>query len=200
MRINKRQAGLFFCGQPLVGYNHHSKDMRPSPWIGIALGALGFLFLVIGLSWSRWAAREFGRWHYGSHYVAAELEVTKFTPKPRDSSAQSWIDGVIHPGGENVTARGGDIAINQYDGPNDRWGHQPRPGELEGQRIPVLYWPLHAGPTNWWQPPAVIVRGSIPRGIVVLCHLAISGAFFFAALFSFRSGLRHLKAAVPPER
>ena len=183
---------------PLVGYNYGLKNMRPSPWIRIALRALGLFFLIIGLSWSLWAARGFGRWFYGSHYVAAELEVTKFTPKPRDSDAQSWIDGVIHPGGEEVTARGGNIAINQHEGPNDRWGHPPRPGELEGQRLPVLYWPHHAAMERWWHPPTVVAPGAIPGDASVLCHIAISVLFLFGAEYCFRRGFKNCEAAVPP--
>jgi hypothetical protein len=164
------------------------------------LGALGFVSLVIGLSWSFWAVREFGLWNCGDNYVAAELEVTEFTPKPRNSRAQSWIDGVIYPGGEKVTARGGNISINQHDGPNDRWGHEPRPGELEGQRLPVSYWPHHAEVERWWHPPTVIAPGAIPGGAAVLTHIAITGTFLFGALFCFQRGFRSLKAAVSAKK
>src|SRR5262245_53140032 len=56
---------------------------RPSPWIGVLLGGAGFLALILGLSLAILAQREFRLWLCTGHYVEVELEVTKFTPKPR---------------------------------------------------------------------------------------------------------------------
>jgi hypothetical protein len=171
--------------------------LETSPWIGIGWCALGLFSLLVGLVWFLFAAREFRLWLCADYYVPAELEVTRFTPKPRDSSARAWIEGVIHPGGEEVTARGGDISINQFDGPHDRWGHEPRPGELEGQRLPVAYWPSHGEVERWWHPPSIVARETIPAGGAVVRDVIVSGAFFIVALFFFRRGVRSLKAVFP---
>lgn len=171
--------------------------MATSPWFGIKWIALDLLALLIGFVWSWVAERQFRFWLYADHYVAAELEVTRFDSKPRNSAARCRIEGVIHPGGELVVTTDRDIAIKQFDGPEDRAGHEPLPGELEGQRLAVLHWPRHADVKRWWHPPTVLTRGGIRQGGVVVRDMLLGGAFVGVGLFCFRRGFRYLTAAVP---
>ena len=171
--------------------------MATTPWVGIKWCVLGMLALLIGCVWSWVAARQFRLWLYADRYVAAELEVTRFVGKPRNSQARCWIEGVLHPGGERVVTNDGDIAIKQFIAPGDRTRHEPLPGEIEGQRLAVAHWPQHAD--RWWHPPTVVSPGEIRGGGVILRNVLLAGAFVVAGLGCFRRGIRYLKASVPPE-
>jgi hypothetical protein len=174
--------------------------MATSPWVGIKWIALGLLALLIGFVWSWVAERQLRLWLCAGHYVIAELEVTRFIGKPRNSQARCWIEGVIHPGGERVVTSDRDVAIKRFIRPGDRTRNEPLPEEIEGQRLTVSYWPEHAAVKRWWHPPTVVSLGEIPNGAVVLRDMFLGGAFAGAGFFCFRRGFRCLKAAVSPNR
>ena len=168
--------------------------MATSPWVGIRWFALSLLTLLIGLVWSAVAERQFRLWLYADHYVAAELEVTHFIGKPRNSEARCWIEGVIHPGGELVVTTDRDIAIKRFISPQDSTRNEPLPSEIEGQRLAVLFWRQHADEECWWYPPTVVTPSDIPGGGVVVRNVLLSGAFVGVGLLCFRRGFQYLKA------
>jgi hypothetical protein len=161
---------------------------------------LGLIALGIGGIWSVIAERQFRFWLCSEHYVEAEFEVTRFYPKPRDSHARCQIEGVVHPGGDRVVTTDRDIAIKQYNGPEDRFGHEPSPAELEGKRLAVIYWPPHPESHRWWHPPSIASRGTIRSGSKVLSDLLFAAAFVSVGLFWCLRGARNLKATVRPSR
>lgn len=173
-------------------------NTAPSSWVGVRWGALGLLASLIGFMSSWVVERQFRLWLFAGRYVAAELEVTRFYSKPRNSRARCKIEGVIHPGGERVVTTDRDISIHQFAPSDDRWGHVPVDGEIEGQRLPVSHWPRSAHETRWWHPPTVVSPGEIRGGGVILCNVLLAGAFVSAGLFCFRRGVQILKASIPP--
>ncbi len=173
--------------------------MKTSPWAGIKWSALGLLALLIGFVWSWSAERQFRLWLYADYFLDAELEVKRFYSKPQNSEARCSIEGVIHPGGELVVVTDEYIAIKQFDGVDDRTGHEPRPGEIEGQRLAVSHWPQNTHARRWWHPPTVVSRGAIRRGGEVMRNVLLGGAFVVVGLLCFRRGFGILKASVPPE-
>ena len=174
-----------------------AKVNRAAAWAGIGWCALGLLALLIGVTWCMIAERLVRLWLYSDKYIAAELEVTRFHGKPRNSSALCLIEGVIHPGGESVRASDRNIAIKHYDGPDDIAGREPLPAEIEGKRLPVSYWPQQADENRWWHPPTVVTHGTIRGGDVVARNVLFSVAFVAAGLFCVRRGCRNVKASVP---
>ena len=118
--------------------------MATSPWVGIKWIALGLFALLIGFVWSWVAERQLRLWLCADQYVAAELEVTRFIGKPRNSQARCRIEGVIHPGGERVVTSDREVAIKRFIRPGDHTRNEPLPEEIEGQRLSVSYWPRHA--------------------------------------------------------
>ena len=173
--------------------------MATSPWVGIRWIALGLLALLIGFVWSWVAERQLRLWLCVDHYVAAELEVTRFIGKPRDSQARCWIEGVIQPGGERVVTSDRDVAIKRFIRPGDRRRNEPLPEEIEGQRLAVSYWPRHAEVKRWWHPPTVVSPEEIRGGAVVGRNVLLGVALLGAALFCFRRGFRYLRGAIPAE-
>src|ERR1043165_478080 len=101
--------------------------MAISGWHGIKWSAVALLAFLIGITWAVVAQRQFRFWLVADKYVDAELEVTRFYPKPLNSDARCQIEGVIHPGGDQVVTNDRDISIKQHNGPDDRWGHEPTP-------------------------------------------------------------------------
>jgi hypothetical protein len=150
--------------------------------------------MLIGFVWSWVAVRQLRLWLCADRYVAAELEVTRFIGKPRNSQARCWIEGVVHPGGERVVTSDRDIAIKRFIAPGDGTRNEPLPHEIEGQRLAVSHWPRHAGVKRWWHPPTVVSRGEIPSGGGVARNVFFGGAFIGVGLFCFRRGFRYLKA------
>ena len=172
--------------------------MATSPWVGIKWGALGLVALLIGAVWLLLAARHFNLWLYADHYVAAELEVTRFHPQPGPRSQGRTIEGVIHPGGAPALTSDRDLAIRQFVDPNESAGRRvPLRGEIEGRRLAVWYWPEHAGQVRWWHPPTVVMPGATQVGGVVVRDLLLGVAFVGGGLFCFRRGFRSLKLAAP---
>jgi hypothetical protein len=164
---------------------------------GIGWIVFGVAALLIGVVWCWLAVREVRLWAYADRYVDAELEVKRFYPKPRNSAALCKIEGMIHPGGEEVEASDEYIAIKHYDGPGDRQGREPKPSEIEGRRLPVSHWPRQAEGRRWWYPPAVVSRGQIPGAGAVWRDVVGGGAFLLVGWFSCRRGGRNLKSADP---
>jgi hypothetical protein len=175
-------------------------DVATSPWVGIKWIALGLLALLIGFVWFWVAERQLRLWLCAGYYEAAELEVTRFIGKPRNSQARCWIEGVIHPGGERIVTSDRDVAIKRFIRPGDRTRNEPLPEEIEGQRLTVSYWPGHAAVKRWWHPPTVVSREEIPGGAVVIRDLFLGGAFVGVGFFFCRRGFRYLKAAVSVDR
>lgn len=171
--------------------------MTTSPWAGIRWIALGLLALLIGFVWSWVAARQLRLSLCASHYVAAELEVTRFIGKPRNSQARCWIEGVIHPGGERVVTSDRDIAIKRFIRPGGHTRNEPLPEEIEGQRLAVSFWPRHAEVKRWWHPPTVVSPEETPGGAMVARNVVLSVSLLGIALFCFRRGFRYLKVAMP---
>ncbi len=170
--------------------------MALSPWVGMKWMALGLLALLIGAVWSLVAARQIRLWLHAGRYGAAELEVTKFVGRSPRSDSRGYIEGVIHPGGARVVAWDSDVSVKQREGPGDRWGRNPRPGELEGQRLPVAYWPRPAADERWWHPPAVIARTELRSGRVVWGNGLLAGGCLLGALWCFRRGACLLRATL----
>lgn len=173
--------------------------MATSPWLGMKWMALALLALLVGFVWSWVAARQVRLWLWADHYVAAEMEVTRFLGKPRDSRARARIEGLIHPHGARVVTSDVYISVKQFIRPGDHARKEPLPVDIEGQRIAVSYWPRNAGDKRWWHPPIVVSRGQIPRAAAVAGNLLAGGVLLGFALFCFRRGFRYLAAAVPPE-
>ena len=153
-------------------------------WHGFKWGSFGLLTLYIGLVFFMLAARDFNRWLYADHYVAAELEVTRFHPEPSGSRNKGrGIEGVIHPGGAKIWTSDGELAIKRFVDPGDRTGRRvPLRSEIEGTRLAVWYWPDHADVNRWWYPPMVIMPEAIPPSVIVRDVLS-SAAFFGVGLF-----------------
>jgi hypothetical protein len=136
-------------------------------------------------------------WWYADRYVAAELEVTGLRPiRSRRSTLGSWIDGVIHPGGEAVVADSRCI-FPPADG-TTRSG--PAPDAREGQRLAVWYWPRHADVKRRWHPPTVVWPGATQRGGAVVRIVLSWVAFGLAVVFCFWRGFRKYRLLVPPDR
>ena len=172
--------------------------MATSPWVGIKWSALGLLALLIGAVWFLMAARHFNLWRYADHYVAAELEVTRFHPQPGPRGQGRIIEGVIHPSGEPIQTSDSYIAIRQFVDPNDVTGRRvPLRGEIEGRRLTVWHWPEHAGMKRWWHPPTVVMPGATREGGAVVRDVLIGVVFVGGGLFCFRRGFRYLKLTVP---
>jgi hypothetical protein len=167
--------------------------MRRSPngtaiftWHASGWVILGMFALIIGLVWCWIAVRELQLWVYADRYVDAELEVRRFHPKPTNSQARCQIEGVIHPGGETVVVTDEYLSIKHHDGPDDRWGREPTPGEIEGRRLPVSHWPQRAASRRWWYPPTVVSRGQIPGAGALLRDFLGSVICLAAGWFCFR--------------
>ncbi len=174
--------------------------MATSPWVGLKWLGLGLLALLIGAVWFLAAARPLNLWLYADYYVAAELEVTRFQPKPGEKGQGRFIEGVIHPSGESIQTSDTYIAVRQFVDPKDVTGRRvPLRSEVEGRRLTVWYWPEHAAVRHWWHPPTVVMPGATQRGSVVVLEVLLGGAFVGVGVFCFRRGFRHLKAAVLPE-
>lgn len=174
--------------------------MAASPWVGIKWIALGLLALLIGFVWSWVAERQLRLWFCAGHYVSAQLEVTRFIGKPRNSQARCWIEGLIHPGGDLVVTSDRDVAIKRFIRSRDRTRNEPLPEEIEGRRLTVSYWPRHPAVKRWWHPPTVVPRREIPSGTAVMRDVFLGAAFAGAGFFCFRRGFRYLKAAVSSDR
>src|SRR4051794_12884086 len=173
--------------------------MTTSPWVGIRWIGLGLFALLVGFVWCLLAERQVRLWLKADQYVAAELEVTRFVGKPRNSRARCWIEGVIHPDGDRVVTSDRDIAIKRFIRPGDRARNEPLPEEIEGQRLAVSYWRRPADAKRWWHPPTVVSRGEIPGGVAVVRDVLSAGIFVGGGLFCFRRGAGYLKTAIPVE-
>jgi len=168
-----------------------------SGWVGILWCALGLLLVVVGAVWFLMAARHFNLWRYADHYIAAELEVTRFDPKLGDDGQGRTIEGVIHPGGERVWASDRDLAISQFVSPEDKTGRRvPLPGEIEGRRLAVWYWPQQAGEARWWHPPTVVMPGATQQGGAVVRDVLLGVSIVGVGVVCFRRGARYLKSSV----
>jgi hypothetical protein len=161
-----------------------------------ALGLLGWLllgFVSFGLGAFLFLLMEGNvrLWWYADRYLAAELEVRQV--RQVDSGRREGamrIEGVIHPGGETVVV-GGYAVFGYQDG---RPYGLPTPAEIEGQRVPVLYWPNHVGDAGWWHPPRIVRPGATQReGVVagaVLSWIGLGGlaAYCFRRVYRRAAG------------
>jgi hypothetical protein len=177
-----------------------TKMAFPAAWHAIKWIGPGIAMLLIGFVWSLIAVRQARLWYYADHYKDAELEVVRFYGKPRNSEARCRIEGVIHPGEEQVVTTDEYIAIKQRDGPEDRWGREPLSHEIEDKLLPVSHWPRQSEVRRWWYPPSVVGRGMIPGGGTVFINLLFGCAFLAAGLFSFRRGSRYVAESVLSKR
>ena len=183
----------------------HSNGDRPVSLAGLWWYLLGLLAFMIGALAMIVAMEHFPLWLYADHYVAAELEVTRFHPqRSRRSSGppdRATIEGIIHPGGERVLAKSVHLAIAQFVDPNDTTGRRlPLRGEIEGQRLAVWYWPEHDDVTCWWHAPTVVRPEAVARARdLVVPTVLIGAAFVGVGLYCFRCVYRHAKLAAPPE-
>jgi hypothetical protein len=173
---------------------------KPSPWRGVAWCAIGLFALLVGITWSWFAKRQTALWLCADRYVDAELEVTHFVRRPTNSErSHSWIEGVIHPHGERIETSDEYIPIRRFISPVDRRRNEPTPGEIEGHRIDVSYWPRSAPEERWWHPPTVVARGALPQGPMAMGHVLIGSIFLVTGLSCFRWGARALKESAPFE-
>lgn len=168
-----------------------SNTGSPPPWAAFGWSVAAFLALLIGGMWLlTTAARHLPLWLCADRYVAAELEVTRFDPPSGPRNRGPRIEGVIHPGGEQVRAYSGDITITQFVDPNDRPGWRvPLREEIEGRRLAVLYWPEHDSVVRWWHSPTVVMPETVAgAGGLFLRNVLVVVAFVVVAVFCFRRG------------
>ncbi len=164
-----------------------------SPWLGVLWCALSLLPLMVAATLLLMAARHFNLWLYADQYVAAELEVKRFEPKPGDDGQGRLIEGVIHPGEEPVWTSDSDLAIRQFVSPADPTGRRvPLRREIEGKRLAVEHWPQHTKVARWWHPPTVVMPGATRQGGAVVCDALLGMAFVSLGLLCFRGGVRYL--------
>lgn len=159
---------------------------------------LSFFGFIIGGWWLLGAATaHVPLWMCADQYVDAELEVTRFQPKPSPRGRGRTIEGVIHPGGERVTASTREIGVKQFVDPNDQPGRiVPRPDEIEGRRVAVLHLPRRADEVRTWESPAVLMPGANRNtGRAVVRSLLLGVASFAGMVFCFRRGWRYVRAA-----
>ena len=75
----------------------------------------------------------------------------------------------------------------------------PLRNEIEGQRLPVWYWPNHLAELRWWHPPTVLM----PEGTHTGAALVRDGLWAVACLavltFAFRRLRRRVQAMSPPQ-
>jgi len=162
--------------------------MAKSPWLGILWCALGLLPLVVGAVLLITAA---------DHYVAVELEVRRFDPKPGEEGQGRLIEGVTHPGGEPVLTSDSYLAIRQFVSPADRSGRRvPLREEIESQRLPVWCWPRYAEAARWWYPPPVVMAGATQQGGAAVRDSLLGLSFVGLGLSCVRRGARFLRSAV----
>src|SRR5215203_2397789 len=175
--------------------------MVTSPWpafrwivLGIFCFMMGFLFILLGL-------HIIPLWLNAEHYVAGELEVTRFDAgdgRPRRTGRT--IEGVIHPGGEPVQASEGYINIAQFVDPNDITGRRiPLRNEIEGRRLAVLYWPEQSAVKRSSDLPQVVMPGATLRGGLIVRQLLLGAAFVGASVFCVRRGYGYVKSAAAPD-
>lgn len=203
-RKRKRQARESQASSPAAPMPKPAVDRalsRRVAWIVVAWCVPAVFVLFIGGWFVLDAAmRHFHYWLYADQYVPAELEVTRLDPRPMRRGQGLTIKGVIHPGGEQVQTNARDIAISQFVAPNERATRRvPLRGEIEGQRLAVLYWPEHpgVGEWNWWHPPTVIMPGATETGGAVVRNLLLGIALGGIGVFCLRRGYRYGKAAMP---
>src|SRR5215211_3356426 len=99
--------------------------MATSPWPAFRWMVLGIFSFMMGVLFALAGLHIFPLWLNADHYVAGELEVTRFDAgdgRPRRTGRT--IEGVIHPGGEPALATEGDIDIAQFVDPNDVTGRR----------------------------------------------------------------------------
>jgi hypothetical protein len=138
---------------------------RSQAWATLGWLLLGVFAFVVGAFLFLLTQPVVRLWWYADRYEEGELEVVQARQfaSGRLKGAMT-IDGVLHPGGEAVVVSGHTVLPPQDGTP---FG-VPAPAEIEGRRLPVLYWPRHAGEQRWWHPPRIVRPGATPRkGVVV---------------------------------
>ncbi len=168
----------------------------PSLLRGLLWCLPGVIALVVGIAAYQIAVRDFSRWLHDERYVEAELEITSFHPNSSRRQGRR-IEGVIHPGGDVVTAYDTDVAVSQFVVSADRAiRFTPTPTEIEGKRIAVRYWPNHAAELRWWHPPTVIAADAI-ESTTILRDTLLGTILVSVGVLGFRRGLRILSVAIP---
>jgi hypothetical protein len=145
----------------IMAKSNAANSKQPAKFAWIVAGIFAF---AIGLVFPLQAAltQHFPLWLSANHYVPGELEVTQFHLPTRRSGPR--IDGQIHPGGQHITTSGHHLNIERFVDPKDIPGRRvPLRGEIEGQRIAVLYLPKDADVLRWWDLPAVVLPETIQR-------------------------------------
>jgi hypothetical protein len=165
-------------------------------FLGVLYSVAGVFALFAAAMCVCVAVRDVNRWLHAGRYVAAEFEVTRVGSRVSGRNPARIIEGVIHPGGQPVTATESDLALRRFVDPGDRTGRRPLPVEVEGRRLEVLYWPRPADAECWWHPPAVVMPGATQGGQVVPA-VALGLLFAWVAGFCFRRDNRILPRKAP---
>lgn len=173
--------------------------MATSAWPAFRWMVLGIFCFMLGVLFTLAGLQVFPLWLNADHYVAGELEVTRFDAgdgRPRRTGRT--IEGVIHPSGEPVRATEGDIDIAQFVDPDDITGRRvPARNEIEGRRLAVLYWPEQSAVKRPSDLPQVVMPGATQGGGLVLRQLSLGIAFVGVSVLCVRRGYRYVKSASP---
>ena len=173
-----------------------AKPPTQASWRQAAVAVIGAMLLILGLGCGQLSIYDVQLLAFDGYYADAELEVVKYhlrVPATGFGSpgnyrhgrgtmreAPSRIEGVIHPGGIPVTTNDRDVQLAWFDKSGGVVVDLPLPQEVEGKRIPVLYWAGDPAGRRWYHPPLVQTAVRPSAVGVVLSVLACVGLLFAA--------------------
>jgi hypothetical protein len=169
------------------------------------------LLLVFGLGCCQLSIYDLQLLAFEEQYIDAELEITKYhliaeegksvarRPHGRRrnnaSSRRNPIDGIIHPGGIPVHTNDRDISLSVLDESDSVVVDRPLREEVEGQRIPVLYWTGDPAVRQWYHPP-IVTNTPRPSPVRTGIMAVLCGGFLFGSVACFRYGYNRRRAAI----
>lgn len=185
--------------------------MRPqtsrASWKQVSVILMGVFLLILGLGCLQLSVTDGQMLAVADEYIDAELEITKYhltedegrvvkrrgrSYRASSSNRRNAIEGVIHPGGIPVYTNDHDVSLSVLDQSDSIVVDQPLRQEVEGQRVPVLYWTGDPAARRWYHPPIVTTtsRPSLVRTSVLglVCLGALVGS-----VACFRYGMRRTR-------
>lgn len=175
---------------------------RPTPELfrQITCGVAGALLLVLGLGCLALSVHDVQLLAFEGEYIDAELEIVKYhyfedpgktvrrgnrVRREGSSGRRNPIDGVIHPGGIPVHTNDRDISLAVLDTSDAVVVERPLREEVEGKRLPVLYWTGDPAARGWYHPP-LVTTAPRPSPVRTGVSAVLCGGLLFAAVASFR--------------